>query len=114
MSRTTPAAVVDPGLQPERTTLAWGRTLLALVICGVLFLRWLPEYGWFAVALAAAALAAALGIYVRQRLRYRRERAGLDAGELPADVTSVLWTAVAVVGVAVAGVGAVLFSPPHG
>lgn len=35
----------DPGLQPERTVLAWGRTTLTLVTASAIFLRWIPEHG---------------------------------------------------------------------
>ncbi|TSD64366.1 DUF202 domain-containing protein [Aeromicrobium piscarium] len=35
--------------QPERTTLAWSRTSLALLVVSALFLRWLPSAGWIAV-----------------------------------------------------------------
>lgn len=62
----------DPGLQPERTSLAWGRTLLALVVAAALLLRWLPPHGLAAVLPLAAAAVLALGIWLRQGLRYRR------------------------------------------
>ena len=62
----------DPGLQPERTSLAWGRTLLALVVAAALLLRWLPHHGLAAVLPLAAAAVLALGIWLRQGLRYRR------------------------------------------
>lgn len=62
----------DPGLQPERTSLAWARTLLALVVAAALLLRWLPHHGLAAVLPLAAAALLALGLWLRQGLRYRR------------------------------------------
>ncbi|MHA7275323.1 DUF202 domain-containing protein [Arthrobacter sp. Hz1] len=110
MSSAKPA---DTGLQPERTSLAWGRTLLALVICGVLFVRWVPQHGWFALILITALLAAALGIYVSQRVRYRRSLKGMGSGVLAADVAAVLVTSAVVMAVGAAGIYAVLFRPLH-
>lgn len=104
---------VDTGLPPERTSLAWGRTMLALVISGVLFVRWLPQHGWFAMILTGASLAAALGIYLSQRVRYHRNLKGIRSGALQADVTAVLWTTVVVVAVGAAGIYAVLFQSLH-
>ncbi|MBG6180847.1 DUF202 domain-containing protein [Arthrobacter sp. CAN_A1] len=110
MNRVPP---VDPGLQPERTSLAWARTLLALVICGVLFVRWVPQYGWFALLLITALLGAALGIYVSQRIRYRRSLKGMRSGVLTADVATVLVTSAVVIAVGAAGICGVLFQPLH-
>ncbi|WP_285734002.1 DUF202 domain-containing protein [Nocardiopsis sp. ATB16-24] len=36
---TTPVERNDPGMQPERTLLSWQRTLILLVIVGLLFFR---------------------------------------------------------------------------
>ena len=44
----------DPGLQPERTTLAWTRTVVAMLVVGAVMLRWAHLYG-SAVMLVAAA-----------------------------------------------------------
>lgn len=82
----------DPGLQPERTTLAWGRTALALFAAGLLFLRWLPYYGLWILALIAVTGALAVGIYLTQRRRYSSRVTGIAAERFPADATAVLWT----------------------
>lgn len=50
------AAPADPGLQPERTVLAWGRTLLAIGVIGVSYLRWLPHFGAWTVLLSLLAI----------------------------------------------------------
>lgn len=52
----------DPGLQPERTTLARVRTSLALTVVGVLLLRVALVEGRSAVLLAGATGATALGM----------------------------------------------------
>ncbi|WP_299168146.1 DUF202 domain-containing protein [uncultured Arthrobacter sp.] len=101
----------DPGLQPERTSLAWGRTMTALVGSSLLFLRWVPAHGWFAGALVVASLAAALGIYVSQRRRYAVRVAGVSRGRVDADVAAVLCTSSAVFVLGGLGIYTVLFLP---
>ncbi len=59
----------DPGLQPERTSLAWGRTLLALVVAAALLLRWLPPHGLAAVLPRAQAAGVGRGSWLRQGVR---------------------------------------------
>ena len=44
--------VVDPGLQQERTALAWERTAIALMVAGVLLARYAAETSHWTVALA--------------------------------------------------------------
>lgn len=64
----------DPGLQPERTELAWRRTALALGVGSLVAARLLPEAfqhaAWAFVGLAG--LVAATVLWVAARRRYRR------------------------------------------
>lgn len=71
------AATVDPGLQPERTSLAWSRTLLAMVSVSAVFLRWTPHYGPGMLLLPALAILAALGVALTQRHRTHRDVLGI-------------------------------------
>jgi ABC-type iron transport system FetAB permease component len=96
----------DPGLQPERTALAWGRTMLALVTASAFFLRWLPTYGPPILMLLAVSGSAALAIYLTQRRRYRARSHGLAGESIEADLSAVLWTAVA--GVVLGALGIVV------
>lgn len=103
----------DPGLQPERTDLAWGRTALALVVAAAVFLRWMPLYGWFAGVLVATAALTALGITLARRRRYRRAVRGISQERMRADVRSALFLSAAVVVLAALGIYTVLFLPLH-
>src|SRR6476661_5167936 len=94
----------DPGLQPERTALAWGRTVLTLIAASAVCLRWLPDQGPFVLAMFGLTVAAGAGIYVTQRRRYRRSVAGIRAGHLSPDIAAVFWTAGACVALGALGV----------
>lgn len=68
----------DPGLQPERTSLAWRRTGLALVVCAAGGLRVAfeihPVLAATAAVLVLGGAVAVLGVAARN---YRRTRATL-------------------------------------
>ncbi|WP_173834737.1 DUF202 domain-containing protein [Kocuria massiliensis] len=96
----------DPGLQPERTVLAWGRTVLAVGVIGASFLRWVPTFGPWVVILSLLAALTSTGIYLTQRRRYRRQSHGLRHGQLHADPLAV---GLASLAVAVMSVIAVVF-----
>jgi hypothetical protein len=71
----------DPGLQPERTALAWRRTALALVAGSLLGLRVLPTLlGAAGLVVAAAGVIAALAVLTTAHRRYRRVHRILTAG----------------------------------
>lgn len=88
-----PDRLFDPGLQPERTALAWQRTGLALAVGALAGLRILPSLlGPAAFPLAAGGLVLAIVVVVLAHGRYRRAHehltqgsgSGLPGGGLPA------------------------------
>lgn len=73
-------SLFDPGLQPERTELAWRRTCLALAVGSLVAMRILPEAfgsGWWALGGVAGIIASA-GLWVAARRRYRHSIRALE------------------------------------
>ena len=98
----------DPGLQPERTTLAWGRTMMALVTVSAIFLRWLPRHGFPILLLFGVSAGTAAAIYLTQRRRYSARARGISQERVEADMPAVLWTAFAGLALGALGIGVVL------
>lgn len=75
------AARFDPGLQPERTELAWRRTALALGVGSLLALRVvpaaLPSHSWTALLPGITGLLFALWLWRSSARRYRAVTAWL-------------------------------------
>ncbi|CAL8900039.1 hypothetical protein KVA01_04150 [Kocuria varians] len=107
-STAAPCPHEDPGLQPERTALAWGRTLMTLCTAAALYLRWLPTHGTFVLTLFAVALCVAAGIYGTQRRRYRRAATGIAGEWLTPDAVAVGLTAGACLVLGVLGLVTIL------
>ncbi|WP_345801318.1 DUF202 domain-containing protein [Microbacterium sp. AZCO] len=72
----------DPGLQPERTELAWRRTALAFALGCLVSMRLLPaalgNVLW--VVPGFLGLVATGGLWLGAQRRYRRFEAALDGG----------------------------------
>lgn len=98
----------DPGLQPERTTMAWGRTLLSFVVVSAVFLRWLPQHGPFVLVLFGLAVLTACSIYLTQRSRYARSARGIAREVSAPESGAVLATALAVLVLGALGIWVVL------
>ncbi|KLU11068.1 MULTISPECIES: DUF202 domain-containing protein [unclassified Kocuria] len=98
----------DLGLQPERTTMAWGRTLMSFVVVSAVFLRWLPQHGPFVLVLFGLAVLTAGSIYLTQRPRYARSARGISREESAPEAGAVLATALAVLVLGALGVWVVL------
>jgi uncharacterized membrane protein YidH (DUF202 family) len=73
--------VRDPGLHPERTSLAWARTVLGYVVVATVSLRTAPLSGTAAVVSALAYLGVAVAVALRRASRYRRDVRQLGNGQ---------------------------------
>ena len=75
----------DPGLQPERTALAWRRTVLSLLVGGLLALRILPPaLGAWSLGASVLGLTLTASLWVLATRRAGRVRQALeDSGQLP-------------------------------
>ncbi len=84
----------DPGLQPERTALAWQRTGLALAGASVVVARLtVSTVGVLAFVAALSGLAHAGVLFVAQRRLYRIRSTGQDAPHWPTAVHAALLSA---------------------
>lgn len=84
------SGVYDPGLQAERTLLAWRRTCLAFILASAVVVRFTVESaGSVAVLVGALGALLALVAYLAAHRRYRAAhrslvaRGMLDTGGLP-------------------------------
>lgn len=68
----------DPGLQPERTSMSWTRTAIAMVVVSMVLLRWADVYGPAVLLLIGLTAAAAVYVVLSNRAAYDREVAGIE------------------------------------
>jgi len=102
----------DPGLQPERTALAWRRSVLGILIGSVAMVRILPPAVgvwslWIGIVgiLASTALWVASAARIRRTDRALRTESALPGGVLPAVLAATVMAAAA------AGIAIFLVSP---
>jgi uncharacterized membrane protein YidH (DUF202 family) len=79
-------ALFDPGLQPERTALAWRRTALSLAVGAVVSFRLLPPVlGLWSIGVGVAGLLLSAATWILAGRRARRVQRALlsSSGPLP-------------------------------
>jgi uncharacterized membrane protein YidH (DUF202 family) len=92
----TRGRLFDPGLQPERTALAWRRTALNLAVGAILSFRLLgPVLHVWAIPVGVAGLLLSVATWILAARRARRAQAALlDSGPLPSGGLPLLLTIV--------------------
>ena len=98
----------DPGLQPERTVMSWGRTVLALGVLSLTFLRWWPAVGAWAFGPAVVAAVGGAAVLAPQRRRYVAQSRGIAGERARPALASVACVVALVVGLAALGIAATL------
>ncbi|MCR8674711.1 DUF202 domain-containing protein [Micrococcus sp. HG099] len=98
----------DPGLQPERTVMSWGRTVLALGVLSLMFLRWWPAVGAWAFGPAVVAAVGGAAVLATQRRRYVAQSRGIAGERARPALASVAGMVALVVGLAALGITATL------
>ena len=98
----------DPGLQPERTVMSWGRTVLALGVLSLTFLRWWPAVGAWAFGPAVVAAVGGAAVLATQRRRYVAQADGIAREQARPALASVACMVALVVGLAGLGITATL------
>jgi uncharacterized membrane protein YidH (DUF202 family) len=84
MSKPEAPRIFDPGMQPERTALAWRRTALAMGVGSIVSLRVFPlALGPWALLPTAIAVAIAVVVFTFAHARYRRNHRALMSGREP-------------------------------
>lgn len=110
-SGTTWHAREDPGLQPERTDLAWRRTMLNLLAASLLLIRWVDSLGVLVLAMLSLTCLAAGYVMVHTSRRLRVIAPTFpDAPVRVAAQEVIIMTGLQVV-LAILGIGVVLAAP---
>lgn len=98
----------DPGLQPERTTLAWTRTAVSLSIMSMLWTRWSHLFGGAVFVMIALIMTAALAIGWTQRTRYRVSAMGLAQNRIRASTRGIFSLTAAILSFGIGSIALIL------
>ena len=84
-----PTTVFDPGVQHERTALAWERTAIAMMVAGAILGRYASTHGNFVLGtLGVLWVALGGGVLLWAARHYEDLHGPLRAGETPAHATA--------------------------
>ena len=84
-----PTTVFDPGVQHERTALAWERTAIAMMVAGAILGRYASTHGHFVLGtLGVLWVAFGGGVLLWAAGHYEDLHGPLRAGETPAHPTA--------------------------
>lgn len=113
----TPGAVIhheDPGLQPERTSLSWTRTVLSLTIASLTMLRWAWAYPAMIYVQVVVMTMLAFALISTQGRRYAAQDLGLAKGRVTPNAGGVMLVAGSLVLFAASELVLILVSLPGG
>ncbi|NGN92825.1 DUF202 domain-containing protein [Nocardioides sp. KC13] len=79
MRHTNSPPLRDPGLQPERTSLAWSRTVLGYLVVATICLKAAPHVGPVGIVSAVAYLTVAVAIACSTATRYDKHVRGMHS-----------------------------------
>lgn len=108
MSETALRLHDDPGLQPERTALAWNRTTVSLALVSMIWLRWSHTFGGTVLVMIGLMVASAVVLHGTQRARYRKAARGLAEERIHADIRGVLFMTACMTSFGIGGIVLIL------
>ncbi|AWB82852.1 hypothetical protein C3B44_11375 [Corynebacterium yudongzhengii] len=102
----------DPGLQPERTSLLWTRTVLSITIASLTMLRWSWAYPWMIYVQSVVMVLLAFAVLTTQGRRYAAHNLGLARGVVKPNPGGVFLVAGALILFASSELVLIILSPP--